>query len=125
MAPSARRRAPPGRHAVRRRDPRGATARRARPRGPDPWDGRAYSTDTEEIIAGHACNLSFTDVRQLAHAVDAGLAITIEYVAASGSATVRTLNRIDLDAAHLYAWCHLRNDERVFTISRIRGVMPV
>ncbi|WP_223241756.1 helicase C-terminal domain-containing protein [Streptomyces sp. CBMA123] len=91
---------------------------------PDPYDGRPYASDTEEIIAGHARNLSFTDVRQLAHAVDEKQAITIEYVATSGNTTVRTLSRLGLDAPYLHAWCHLRDDERVFTLSRIHGVMP-
>lgn len=81
-------------------------------------------TDTEEIIAGHASGLSLTDVRQLAHAVDAGRAITIEYVAASGGHTVRRLTELALDPPYLHAWCHLRDDERVFTLSRIRSVMP-
>ncbi|GAB2687366.1 helicase C-terminal domain-containing protein [Kitasatospora kifunensis] len=92
---------------------------------PDPDNGRPYDTDTEEIIAGYARNLSFTDVRQLAHAVHEGRAIMIDYVAASGSETVRTISRLELDAPFLHAWCHLRNDERVFTLSRIYGVMPV
>ncbi|MGW2373387.1 helicase C-terminal domain-containing protein [Kitasatospora sp. NPDC001683] len=91
---------------------------------PDPYDGRPFASDTEEIIAGHARNLTFTDVRQLAHAVDERQAITIEYVATSGNATVRTLSRLELDAPYLNAWCHLRDDERVFTLSRIHGVMP-
>ncbi|MFJ6617352.1 helicase C-terminal domain-containing protein [Kitasatospora sp. NPDC091335] len=91
---------------------------------PDPWDNRPYDSDTEEIIAGYARNLLFTDVRQLAHAVNDGQAITIEYVATSGNTTVRTLSRLELDAPYLHAWCHLRNDERVFTLSRIHGVMP-
>ncbi|MFB7472919.1 helicase C-terminal domain-containing protein [Kitasatospora sp. NPDC056184] len=91
---------------------------------PDPYDGRPYDSDTEEIIAGYARNLSFTDVRQLAHAVNDGQAITIEYVATSGNTTVRTLSQLELDAPYLHAWCHLRNDDRVFTISRIHGVMP-
>ncbi|MEU9042551.1 MULTISPECIES: helicase C-terminal domain-containing protein [unclassified Kitasatospora] len=91
---------------------------------PDPWDGRPYGSDTEEIIAGAARNLSFTDVRQLAHAVNEGQTITIEYIAASGSATVRTLSRLELDEPYLHAWCHLRDDERMFTLSRIHGVMP-
>lgn len=30
----------------------------------------------------------------------------------------------DLDPPHLYAWCHLRDAKRVFTLSRIHGVMP-
>ncbi|GAA4856160.1 helicase C-terminal domain-containing protein [Kitasatospora terrestris] len=91
---------------------------------PGPESGHPYSSGTEEILAGYARNLSFTDVRQLAHAVDEGRPITVEYVATSGSATVRTLSRLELDAPYLHAWCHLRNDERTFTISRIHGVMP-
>ncbi|MGY1496510.1 helicase C-terminal domain-containing protein [Streptomyces sp. QTS52] len=91
---------------------------------PDPGNGVPFGTDTEEIIAGYAHLLSFADVRQLAHAIDEGRAVTIEYVAASGSRTVRTLSEIDYDPPYLYAWCHLRDDERVFTLSRIQGVMP-
>ncbi|WP_331741105.1 helicase C-terminal domain-containing protein [Kitasatospora sp. NBC_00085] len=91
---------------------------------PDPYDERPYDSDTEEIIAGYARNLSFTDVRQLAHAVNEGQPVTIEYVATSGSETVRTLSRLDLDAPYLNAWCHLRDDERMFTLSRIHGVTP-
>ncbi|MEU4212204.1 helicase-associated domain-containing protein [Streptomyces sp. NPDC026206] len=91
---------------------------------PDPDYGVPFDSDIEEIIAGSARQLSLTDVRQLAHAVIESQAVTIEYVAASGSRTVRTLSELDLDAPYLYAWCHLRDDERVFTLSRIHGVMP-
>nr|WP_326678612.1 helicase-associated domain-containing protein [Streptomyces sp. NBC_01237] len=92
---------------------------------PDPFGtGVPYGTDTEEIVAGYAKNLAYADVRQVAHAVDAGTAITVEYVAASGNRTVRTLSELVLDPPHVYAWCHLRDDERVFTLSRIHGVMP-
>ncbi|MFB7128021.1 helicase-associated domain-containing protein [Kitasatospora sp. NPDC056273] len=91
---------------------------------PDPDDGRPYASDTEEIIAGYARNLSFTDVRQLAHAVNEKQPITVEYTATSGNTTVRTLSRLELDAPYLHAWCHLRDAERVFTLSRIHGVMP-
>jgi hypothetical protein len=91
---------------------------------PDPDSGIPFDTDAEEIIAGYASGLSLADVRQLAHAVTAGQAITIEYIAASGSHTVRSLSELDLDPPYLHAWCHLRNDERVFTLSRIQGVMP-
>lgn len=91
---------------------------------PDPAGGIPFGTDTEEIVAGHARLLALADVRQLAHAIDEGRAVTIEYVAASGSRTVRTISELDLDPPYLYAWCQLRGDERVFTLSRIHGVMP-
>ncbi|MFF2080096.1 helicase-associated domain-containing protein [Kitasatospora sp. NPDC058162] len=91
---------------------------------PDPRDGRPRTGGTEETIAGYARNLTSTDVRQLAHAVDERQAVTIEYVATSGNTSVRTLSRLALDGPYLNAWCHLRDDQRVFTLSRIHGVMP-
>jgi len=91
---------------------------------PAPFDGGVpFATDTEEIVAGWAKRLPYSDVRQLAHAVDAGEPITVEYVATSGSRTVRTLSHLMLDPPYLEAWCHLRNAERVFTLSRIHSVM--
>jgi predicted DNA-binding transcriptional regulator YafY len=93
---------------------------------PAPFDGGPpFATDTEEIVAGWATHLLYSDVRQLAHAIDAGEPITVEYVASSGNRTVRTLSHLLLDAPYLEAWCHLRDDERVFTLSRIHGVMPL
>ncbi len=86
--------------------------------------GVPYGTDTEEIVAAYAKNLACSDVRQLAHAVDVGTAITVEYVAASGNRTVRILSELVLDPPYLYAWCRLRDDQRVFTLSRIHGIMP-
>ncbi|MEV5953556.1 helicase C-terminal domain-containing protein [Streptomyces sp. NPDC051987] len=91
---------------------------------PAPFDGGPpFATDTEEIVAGWAKNLPYSDVRQLAHAIDAGVPITVDYVATSGNRTVRTLSRLALDPPYLEAWCHLREDNRVFTLSRIHGVM--
>ncbi|MFI1704368.1 helicase-associated domain-containing protein [Streptomyces griseoruber] len=95
------------------------------PPEPAPFEGgAAFATDTEEIVAGWAKLLPYSDVRQLAHAIDTGDPITVEYVATSGNRTVRTLSRLMLDPPYLEAWCHLRDAERVFTLSRIHGVMP-
>jgi predicted DNA-binding transcriptional regulator YafY len=96
----------------------------ASPSEPDPLDGGPFGTDTEEIVAGWAKRLPYSDVRQLAHAVDTGRAITVEYVATSGNRTLRTLSRLDLDPPYLEAWCHLREAERVFALSRIHSVVP-
>ncbi|WP_073811994.1 WYL domain-containing protein [Streptomyces sp. CB02261] len=96
----------------------------APPTGPEPdpfGTGVPFGTDTEEIVAGYAKQLPHTDVRQLGHAIDTGMAITVEYVAASGSRTVR---RLQLDPPYLEAWCRLRDAERVFTLSRVHCVMP-
>jgi hypothetical protein len=92
---------------------------------PDPFgSGVPFATDTEEIVAGYAKHLSYSDVRQVAHAIDAGAAVMVEYIATSGSRTVRTLSDLELDPPYLNAWCHLREAERVFTLSRIHAVMP-
>ncbi|MET9386613.1 hypothetical protein ABZY09_37595 [Streptomyces sp. NPDC002928] len=93
---------------------------------PDPFGpgGVPFGTDTEEIVAGYAKRLSYSDVRQPTHAIDTGTAVTVDYVAASGGRTVRALDRLTLDPPYLEAWCHLRDAERVFTLSRIHGVMP-
>jgi hypothetical protein len=91
---------------------------------PDPQQGIPFQTDTEEILTGWAKALTFTDVRQLAHAIHEEEPLTIEYVASSGSHTIRTLSDLRLDPPLLYAYCHLREDERVFTLSRIQAVMP-
>ncbi|MBC9719120.1 helicase-associated domain-containing protein [Streptomyces sp. TRM66268-LWL] len=99
----------------------------APPTLPDPAPlegGVPFGTDTEEIVAGWAKRLPYSDVRQLAHAIDTSEAITVEYVATSGSRTVRTLSRLTLDPPYLEGWCHLREAERVFTLSRIHSVMP-
>ncbi|UQA91873.1 helicase-associated domain-containing protein [Streptomyces halobius] len=92
---------------------------------PDPTRGIPYRTDTEEILDGWAKALTLTDVRQLAHAIDNGEPVTIEYIAASGNRTIRTVSELDFEPPHLYAYCHLRGDDRVFTLSHIQSVLPV
>ena len=78
----------------------------ATPPEPDPFgSGVPFGTDTEEIVAGYAKHLSYSDVRQVAHAIDTGAAITVEYVATSGSRTVRTLSDLELDPPYLGAGC--------------------
>jgi hypothetical protein len=84
----------------------------------------SVETRTEREIAGHAKYLSHADIRLLAFAVEHDREVTIEYVAESGSRTVRTISGLELAGSLLTAWCHLREAERVFALSRIRTVMP-
>ncbi|WP_455353100.1 hypothetical protein [Streptomyces sp. SYSU K217416] len=92
---------------------------------PDPFgSGMPFATDTEEIVAGYAKHVSHSDVHQVAHAIDTGAAITVEYVTTSRNRTVRTLRDLELDPPYLDASCHLREAEPVFALSRIHGVMP-
>ncbi|MDF6045630.1 helicase-associated domain-containing protein [Streptomyces sp. JH14] len=91
---------------------------------PCPGAGVPYGSDTEEILDGTTDALPLADVRQLAYAIDEGEPITIEYIAASGSRTVRTVSELDFDPPYLYGYCHLRQDNRVFALSRIQAVLP-
>ncbi|WP_435172346.1 hypothetical protein [Actinacidiphila sp. bgisy145] len=73
---------------------------------------------------GKAAPCDETDVPQLAHAADTGQVITIAYDPASGGHSVRSISELAVDPAWLRTWCHLRDDERVFTLPRIASVMP-
>ncbi len=81
-------------------------------------------TATLTLLTDTAPQLSATDRRQLAYAIDQDAPITIGYIAATGAATVRTVSELDLDPPYLYAWCHLRDDDRVFSLTRIQAVLP-
>ncbi|MFD9205626.1 WYL domain-containing protein [Streptomyces sioyaensis] len=91
---------------------------------PDPERGIPFRTDTEEILAGYAKTRNLTDIRQLAHAIHPREPITLEYLAVPGNRTVRTVSKLELDPPFLSAYCHLREDQRVFNLSRIQTVMP-
>jgi predicted DNA-binding transcriptional regulator YafY len=63
--------------------------------------------------------------RQLAFAIDQQLPVKITYQSASGGTTTRVISDIEMINGLLYAWCHLRNDDRVFSLDRIQAVAPV
>jgi predicted DNA-binding transcriptional regulator YafY len=50
--------------------------------------------------------------------------VTIGYTNAQGNHSVRVIDSAELDGHHLVAWCHLRDDERVFSLHRIDSVAP-
>jgi hypothetical protein len=85
-------------------------------------DFEAYA-DAEETVIKHAALLSFGDARLLTTAVTEGRPVTVEYVDPSGRRTVRGLSGLVLKDADLHAWCHLRDDELVFPLSRIHSVV--
>lgn len=80
---------------------------------------------SEEQLSGMATSLSTAEIRQLAHAVDTGSPVRIEYVSSTGATTDRVIDQAELSGGSLFAWCELRQDERVFTVARIRSVVPV
>ena len=62
--------------------------------------------------------------RQLAFAIDNQAPVRITYRSSTGGVTTRTISDIELVAGLMYAWCHLRDDERVFALDRVQAVLP-
>ncbi|BCB84245.1 WYL domain-containing protein [Phytohabitans suffuscus] len=71
-----------------------------------------------------APNLTTTEARILAHAIDHRQPVTISYVNRDGNSSRRTIDNIDLTGGSLLAWCRLREDERWFNLRRIIAVEP-
>jgi XPB/Ssl2-like helicase family protein/WYL domain-containing protein len=68
--------------------------------------------------------LSPDELDLLAHALDRRRPVHITYRVNSGSVTERTITPRSLRHRWLDSWCHLRNDEREFTVSSILAVRP-
>ena len=71
-----------------------------------------------------APHLSASEAGRLAHAVDTGTPVRIDYLSSSGSSTSRIITDLELDRGALEAWCLLRGDQRRFTLDGILAVAP-
>ena len=69
-----------------------------------------------------ARHLTDAEARVLAHALESGDAVTIDYENQSGALTRRVIEDAMLSGGTLTAWCHLRQDERRFSASRVLSV---
>jgi hypothetical protein len=92
--------------------------------GSSAGSGREPS-ETESIIEAFGTQLDPVEQRQLAYAVEHQLPVRITYQSSTGGVTTRTISDIELVAGLMYAWCHLRDDERVFAVDRVQAVLPV
>ncbi|MDQ1656261.1 MAG: hypothetical protein QOD41_1344 [Cryptosporangiaceae bacterium] len=92
-------------------------------------DGRDYEPEdpggTVARLRHSAPQLTAGELRLLAHAIDEAAPVHIEYRNAQGSTSNRIIEQLDFDGHRIYAWCTLRDDERVFSPSRIGSVAPV
>jgi hypothetical protein len=68
--------------------------------------------------------LSPDELDLLAHALDRRQPVHITYRVNSGTVTERTITPRSLSHRWLSSWCHLRNDEREFTVASILAVRP-
>jgi len=85
---------------------------------------RVAPSGTEAILIRLNRRLPDSERHQLAHAIDHGQGAVIDYAATSGGRTVREISDIELVGGSLYARCGLRQEDRVFTVSRIQSVSP-
>ncbi|MDQ7904847.1 helicase-associated domain-containing protein [Phytohabitans sp. ZYX-F-186] len=76
-------------------------------------------------VRDHAPHLSTAQRLLLIGAVSQGTPIEISYTDGEGESTRRVVEPAELDGPKLSAWCRLRDDERVFLLSRIESVSPV
>jgi predicted DNA-binding transcriptional regulator YafY len=71
-----------------------------------------------------AGQLTTAEQHILAQAIDNEREIRIEYVSSDRKLTNRVIQPIELDGSLLIAWCHLRDDERAFSLGGIVSVEP-
>ncbi|HSV64902.1 MAG TPA: helicase-associated domain-containing protein [Mycobacteriales bacterium] len=77
---------------------------------------------TLAVIRTYARHLVDVECRILAHAVEHGGPVTIDYVNQNGAHSRRVVEGATLSGTTLFAWCQLRQDDRMFSLGRIRAV---
>ena len=87
--------------------------------------GDAELSQVEEVIDAFGQHLDLVERRQLAYAIEKQIPVTITYTSSTGGTTTRTISDIEMVNGLMYAWCHLREDERVFAVDRVQSVSPV
>jgi hypothetical protein len=80
--------------------------------------------EVERQITRFNRRLSAAEVHELADAETRRRPVTIRYRSQSGRNSVRMVSRLNLVGDSLFAFCHLRNEERVFRLDRIIEVAP-
>jgi hypothetical protein len=76
------------------------------------------------VIQAEAPQLTLGPARILAHAIDTGGPVRIDYVNQAGNVSSRVIESIELAGTSIFAWCRMRQDERMFNLSRILAVGP-
>ena len=91
--------------------------------------GRTYApgsvdVDPRLVAAIRHVNRTLSDheVETLADAILAGRPVLLRYRSASSTVTERVVSELELSGHQLAGWCHLRDDDRVFTVAGILSV---
>jgi hypothetical protein len=78
----------------------------------------------EALIEMYATQLSAGERRLLAHAVEESGPVKIRYTNAQGNPSARVIEPLAVHGRVVEAWCHLREEERMFALDRIDSVAP-
>ncbi len=81
-------------------------------------------SETVQRLAEMARRLSQAEIRILADALDRLGPVMITYRSQTGGTTRRVISEAALFGTSIYAWCGLREAERVFNVDRILTVSP-
>ncbi|HEY2795561.1 MAG TPA: helicase C-terminal domain-containing protein [Micromonosporaceae bacterium] len=79
---------------------------------------------TLRVVQRSAVRLNRDQQFVLAQAIDNEREIRIEYVSNDGRTTSRIIQPMELEGSRVIAWCHLRDDERAFSLGGITNVQP-
>jgi hypothetical protein len=75
-------------------------------------------------VRRHGEQLSDQEISLLVDALHHETPVEITYLDSNDRGSRRVITPLDFDGDRIEAWCHLRDDERHFLISRIRRVAP-
>ncbi|WP_298992787.1 helicase-associated domain-containing protein [uncultured Pseudokineococcus sp.] len=80
--------------------------------------------ERERLLRLAAPQLPTGQARLLLHAEEADRAVVITYRSSSGRITTRAVSQVLIRGRTMVAWCHLREDERAFSLERVLEVQP-
>ncbi|MEV4618988.1 helicase-associated domain-containing protein [Asanoa sp. NPDC049573] len=90
----------------------------------EPEDEADPTAEVAAVIRRHTPQLDQRERDLLVYAIAVGGQVTIDYRTAGGDFSSRVVEPLELDGKRMVAWCHLREDERVFGLNRIERVRP-
>ncbi|MEJ5943675.1 helicase-associated domain-containing protein [Pseudokineococcus basanitobsidens] len=80
--------------------------------------------EREQMLRHLAPRLPTAQARLLLHAEKVGQTVVLTYRSSSGRITTRAVSEMRIRGRTLVAWCHLREDERAFSLERVLEVQP-
>ncbi|HZN16777.1 MAG TPA: helicase C-terminal domain-containing protein [Micromonosporaceae bacterium] len=85
---------------------------------------RLVPDSAADLVSAGAPQLNPTEQRLLAEALEHAIPVKIVYTNAQGRSSVRVIEPLSISGYLLEAWCHLRDEERMFSLGRIDAVGP-